>query len=198
MKKLKIILLFCATVAIGVVACSDDKDETPENGIEVSNLTTIIKPSVLMPIDDAKAMMDTYNEDLRKNPVNGAAHFVDFNYNDLKEYLAYIEKESKDAEVSIEALRFYFGQYPESYPSGKSVKNPNRKSLFYNPVTSFPDSNGNISYAIKTLKDGTKMAVKIGDLIEAGETNDSNIRSMTGDELGWPPPPLPRDPDDFH
>jgi len=142
--------------------------------------------------------MDTYNDDISRSNIEDAPHFVDFDYKDLKEYLLFIESQSKEANVEIEALRFYFAQYPSQYPSGKTPKDVNKKSLFYNPVTAFPGLIGNMSYAIQKNVDGTSEAVTVGSILDMGKSNDTDVQSLAGDDLEWPPPPYPNDPNDYH
>jgi len=60
------------------------------------------------------------------------ARYVHYDYETIKNYLAFIEQEAKNKGIEISTLRFYFSNYPE----GKPVENakPRQNSIFIMPT----------------------------------------------------------------
>lgn len=127
-----------------------------------------------------------------------ATRFVTADYKILKEYIAFIDQESKNAGVVPSGLRFYFGA------TSKTTTDPGRETIFLNPVTSFKNIRGDISYAIATDSKGNKIAVTVGSVIDSKAPAGKNlimqrkIQSLAGDDVIWPPPPVQNDPNDYH
>ncbi len=128
-----------------------------------------------------------------------ATRFVTADYEKMKAYMAFIEKESKEAGVTPKGLRIYFGATKPA--KGK----PGRETVFLNPVAAFKGVDGNISYAIHTDLDGIKEAITVGDVIDGkipkpSDTKSLNggIQSLAGDDWEYPPPPRQNDPNDYH
>ena len=61
----------------------------------------------------------------------------------IKQYIAYIEHEAKEANVDIKTLRFYLSNYPDSdkFPNGDMVKYPKRNSFFVVPTMAYEGKN---------------------------------------------------------
>jgi len=186
-------------LAIGILSCSEDNES--ETTLETSNSLVLTKPKVLISLDDALAKTNALYLNLDAKNSKDTQQFFDVNIEDLKQYLNYIEQESNKADVDIKGLRFYFGRDPNA-----SITEINKKTIFYNPVTSFPGIEGNISYVIKTDENGDSEAVTIGSVIDEKRSrttdstikSESNITTLIGNDVIWPPPPIQKDPNDFH
>lgn len=189
------ILQVCLSVGI-LISCSDDNENAAN--VETKNLKASTIPEAIISVDDARAILNEHDKELISKDALNETRFVDKDYKELKQYLEFIEKQSEEAGVTIEALRIYIGKYPQELPSSHTVEYPGKKTIFYNPVTSFEGSDGNISYAIKINSDGSKEAITVGSIIDNTAKNNENVQSLSGNSVTFPPPPHPNDPDDFH
>lgn len=65
------------------------------------------------------------------------ARYVHYDYETIKQYMAYIEQEAKMANVEISTLRIYFSNYPDQtyFPKSKdSIKHPRQSSIMFSPT----------------------------------------------------------------
>jgi hypothetical protein len=67
-----------------------------------------------------------------------AARFVSYDIETIKNYIKFVEQESKKAGVTPNTLRFYFANYPDknNFPSGKKVVHKKQNSIFILPTLS--------------------------------------------------------------
>jgi hypothetical protein len=66
-----------------------------------------------------------------------ASRFVDFDYQVLKDYIAYVDQEAKKAGVQkVKTMRLYFANYPnkDNFPNGKRVIHKRQNSIFMLPT----------------------------------------------------------------
>ncbi|MBT8298943.1 MAG: hypothetical protein KJO52_11485 [Maribacter sp.] len=66
-----------------------------------------------------------------------ASRFVDFDYQMLKDYIAYVDQEAKNAGVQkVKTMRLYFANYPnkDNFPDGKKVIHKRQNSIFMLPT----------------------------------------------------------------
>jgi len=113
-------------------------EETPE----------VLAPAQIVQIDQAKEMYENYTD--RRLPliqhyedsINGGkekfdvARYVSYDYETIKQYLAFIEQEAKKANVEISGLRFYFSNYPKGpkFENGESIVHPRQNSVMLSPT----------------------------------------------------------------
>ncbi|MCB0464831.1 MAG: hypothetical protein KDC78_04015 [Aequorivita sp.] len=99
--------------------------------------------------------------------------YAEYDLETVKQYIAYIEHEAKEANVDIKTLRFYLSNYPnsEKFPNGDVVKYPRRNSFFVLPTM---DYNGkNVGFSIEEIN-GKYTAVPINKSVATGkEQNDA-------------------------
>ena len=64
------------------------------------------------------------------------ARYVSYDYETIKQYLAYIEQEAKKANVEISGLRFYFSNYPDKpfFDNTDSILHPRQNSVMLSPT----------------------------------------------------------------
>jgi hypothetical protein len=95
-----------------------------------------------------------------------ASRFVDFDYETIKQYIAYIDQEAEKAGVKkVSKLRLYFANYPneDKFPNGIKVVHKRQNSIFMVPTLDmeginygfYIGSNGN-AVLIKDWKDNLK------------------------------------------
>ena len=138
--------LFSLVVLIAFIfsfnSCAEKKEkekkETPE----------VLAPAQIVQIDQAKEMYENYTD--RRLPliqhyedsINGGkekfdvARYVSYDYETIKQYMAFIEQEAKKANVEISGLRFYFSNYPKGakFENGESIVHPRQNSVMLSPT----------------------------------------------------------------
>lgn len=103
------------------------------------------------------------------------ARYVYYDYEDIKEYLAYIENEAKLSGETISTLRFYFGNYPED--SDKSVKHPRQNTILISPTIN-RNNRENIFFTVDG-EEGKRKAILVGDYFTSRENaNDGKTDQM--------------------
>lgn len=109
----------------------------------------------IISVDRAQEMFDAYSQ--RRVPIikkyedsiaaDGSkftpTRYSEFDLETIKQYIAYIEHEAKEANVDIKTLRFYLSNYPDSdkFPNGDMVKYPKRNSFFVVPTMAYEGKN---------------------------------------------------------
>ncbi|WP_378185739.1 hypothetical protein ACE939_11545 [Aquimarina sp. W85] len=127
------------------------------------------------------SLIQKYTRQKSSDPSFVASKAVTFDYQELKNYLAFIEKNSVKANIKISSLRFYFGKYQNMKDKTKA----NRQTLFYNPTTIF-NVNGKdveLSYAIESNSKGTRVIPlsKILDSVKKVKGIDITTKQTTSE-----------------
>ncbi len=117
---------------------------------------------------------------------------ITFDFEMMKQYMAYIEQQAKTAQTNIKGLRVYFGQYGDS----KKAKYPKAETVFFNPT--MMDGNDEVSFAIQEL-DEKSVSVPVGKIVNnrklEGRANltlvvQSETTSLAGNAGSRRPPPM--------
>jgi len=86
--------------------------------------------------------------------------------NDLQQYLRYVKKLSRKAQVQPSGFRFYYALYPDSYiRDDKDKRYAKRQTFFIAPTKAVKDAAGNIEHLGYTLDNNFKVELlkeKIG------------------------------------
>lgn len=211
MKTLKKLVLCCFAV-LCVISCENlsHDGETP---------TIAQAPDILIPITKAEELYKRYGTDrvsLIEEAINigdngepidstdprfiQTSRSISFDFEQIKNYIAYIEQKADSAKAPLTGLRVYFGQYGSS-----EKKYPNTETVFFNPIMEYGkkgDLTDDVSFAIKSNK-----AVPVGVILgtfkgkPAGNANlimttQGNVETLAANFGGRrPPPPPPYDPD---
>lgn len=143
-KTKKILLSSIASVVfiISLNSCAEKVEKQKEEA------SLVVAPAQIVLIDQAKSMYDNYSE--RRSPliqryedsINGGkekfdvARYVSYDYETIKQYLAFIEQEAAKANVEISGLRFYLSNYPDKaiFDNGDSIKHPRQNSVMLSPT----------------------------------------------------------------
>ncbi|RUA12642.1 MAG: hypothetical protein DSY83_13955 [Flavobacteriia bacterium] len=104
-------------------------------------------PSGIITLAESKSLYDNYTKnrvdmiqqfEMERKPDEKfvPARFSDFDYATIKQYIAFIEQEAKEAKVDISTLRIYFANYPDKdrFPDGDKVVHPRQNSIFIVPT----------------------------------------------------------------
>ena len=119
LKKTLLSLLVLSTLLFSFNSCAEKMEKEKEEAPEV------LAPTQIVQIEQAKEMYENYTD--RRLPliqnyedsINGGkekfdvARYVSYDYNTIKQYLAFIEQEAKKSNVEISGLRLYFSNYPD-------------------------------------------------------------------------------------
>lgn len=158
----------CICLILGIASCNEKTKENPD----AAEQTPIVKtPSAIISLGEASAIYDNYTkhripliesyETQERVPDEKfeASRFVDFDYQTMKQYLAYIDQEAKNAGVKkITKLRLYFANYPDQdkFPNGKTVIHKRQNSIFMVPTL---EQDG-INYGFYVGSDGNAALIK--------------------------------------
>ena len=129
------------------------------------------KPSQIITYKEMADMMDAYDQGSRKelnkyiNKESGGKDSISTEYNwyhidDLKQYIAYIEKISKEKDIPVTGFRIYPTQYPKNY---KIEKFQNKNTLIFTPTTNI---NGKVDVAFEPLYSEKGKPVEIAQFLE--------------------------------
>ena len=158
-----------------------DRSEAPPEMAE--------RPNTIISLESAKSIYDNYSryrvpnikkfETEQRAPEKEfeVARFVSFDLEMIKQYIAYVEQESKKAGVTPNTLRFYFANYPNEarFPDGKKVIHPRQNSIFVLPT--LQDGKNNWGYYIGA--DGKAKLIK--DWVKAnGDGEEDDPKSKAG------------------
>ena len=77
-------------------------------------------------MEEAEAEKDSFD----------VARYVSYDFETIKQYIAYVEQETKKAGIEVSTLRFYFSNYPnkEKFEDGREIKHPRQNSIFLIPT----------------------------------------------------------------
>lgn len=156
----------------------DKPEEMDEKEVE--------RPDNIISLEAAKSIYDNYSyyrvpgiqqfEMKERAPEKEfeVARYVTFDLETIKQYLAYVEQESKKAGITPNTLRFYFANYPDKkrFDDGKPVIHPRQNSIFVLPT--LRDGENDWGYYID--EDGQAKLIK--DWAKAyGESQEDNPKS---------------------
>ena len=112
--------------------------------------------------------------------------YAEYDLETIKQYVAYVEFQAKQAKVDVKTLRFYLSNYPnsEKFSNGDKVRYPRRNSFFVLPTMEY---NGeNVGFSIEEI-DGKYTAVPINNQAstnrkgqEKGETDSKGQLNKAG------------------
>ncbi|PRX53911.1 hypothetical protein [Flagellimonas meridianipacifica] len=143
-KKNGLLLVLGGLLLIGT---SCQERSKPSEEPEQEEKETVKPPSDIISIEQSKSLYDNYTrnriapimafeKEMNDDEEFEAARFVDFDYDTMKQYIAYVEQEAKKAKVDVSTFRLYFANYPnsEKFRDGKKVVHPRQNSIFILPT----------------------------------------------------------------
>ena len=181
-------LFLTSLIVLGFLSCETKKDKKPVMEQEASDITA---PKQIVSVAQAKSMYDAYGErrvgliekfENEQAPEKkfDVARFGYYDYNTIKDYLAYIEQEAKKANVEISTLRFYFSNYPDkkSFEDGREVKHPKQNSFFIIPTLKTKDQR-DYGFYIREEDDGKNVPVLLTDNLNPKKGKDSDMQQQS-------------------
>jgi len=145
-KKFKLLLIFLS-VTITWTSCDkvekemNSKNEMMISSARPSNAITYKEMASMFHEYDTgqKIVLDKYRENYTgdsNDATETISHFYELNQ--LKQYIKYLEKISKEKEITLTGLRIFSAAYPKNY-SDKSLRG--RHTLVFMPTTKIGDKN---------------------------------------------------------
>jgi hypothetical protein len=150
--------VLCTFTLLSTFSCTTEKKEKSN---EIKAPVEVLAPSSIISLEQANDIYDNYTkhrinliepyENNQRAPEVKfePARFVDFDYEMLKDYIAYVDQEAKKAGVKkVTKLRMYFANYPneKKFNNGKEVVHPRQNSIFITPT--LEKDGGNYSFYI--------------------------------------------------
>lgn len=158
-----------------LIACEEIVDPEPPN---------TKPPAQIVSVGQAKQMFDSYSdrrvpiikrfeESVDSSQAFDPTRFGEYDYETIKNYMAFIESEAALAKVKIGGLRFYFTNYPAatSFDDGTPVKYPRQNSFILVPTTDVAGEQQ--GFITRTTADGGRTVVLIKDWLKEQLKPDS-------------------------
>lgn len=176
-------------IAVLLLCFSACKEQTHENEVPVSTAP----PAQIISVETAKEMYDSYTtrrvgiikeyEARTGDTLFDPSRYGWYDYETLKQYMAFIEKEAQEAGVEISGISFYFTNYPDKqkFNDGAPIRYPRQNSFFLLPTMN--EEGKDIGFLTSTDANGTKTAVPVNSRVQFFKkyTNRSSEENkMTG------------------
>lgn len=153
---------FCivSILTLSLTACGDGKEKPSSENNNV-NPPIVEAPANIIALEQADDIYNNYTkhraavienyETQERSPTDKfeAARFVDFDYQMIKDYIAFVDQEASKAGVKkVTKLRLYFANYPnkDKFLNGKKVVHKRQNSIFLTPT--LEKNGGNYSFYI--------------------------------------------------
>ncbi len=198
-------------MAVLLVNCKGDHTNNQDD--DNDGPSTVVAPDMIIPIEKGAELFYNYRENritLIEEAENSdlpegvepylATTSVTFDFEELKQYMKYIEKQAKKSETRIKGLRVYLGQYSDT----KNEEHPRAETVFFNPT--MKKGGDEVAFAIQH-QNGNNVAVPVGELLDynkkpAGRSNliltvQDSITSLAGNDGHRRPPPMNNNDGDY-
>lgn len=166
------------------IACENpNHTEPPYEGPPKDNIISVERAQEMYDAysERRSGIIQKYEDSVLPSPEKFTpTRYAEYDLNTIKQYIAYIEHEAKEANVDINTLRFYLSNYPNSdkFPNGDLVKYPRRNSFFVVPTMSYKGEN--VGFSIEEI-DGKYTAVPLkGRNSKEERTQDNDQTDSTG------------------
>ncbi|WP_421809913.1 hypothetical protein [Flagellimonas sp.] len=187
-KKIAAIALGAFLLMLGACQQAPKKEESTESNAAEQSQERIEPPKGIISLEESKSLYDNYTKnraeiiqqfEAERSPESKfeVARFTAFSYEEIKQYMAFLEQEAQNAQVDISSLRFYFANYPdqEDFPDGKKIVHPRQNSIFIVPAMKADGG----EYGFYIGADGKAKLIKnaVGQT-EVGSTLDNKQKSQ--------------------
>ncbi len=144
----KSIALFLGCTLMLLASCQQKpKQEKTDDPPQQEEREVVKPPKSIISLEESKELYDNYTRNRveciktfemeRSDDENfEVARWSAYDFDEVKQYIAFVEQEAKKAKVDVSTLRFYFANYPnkEKFPDGKPVVHPRQNSIFIVPT----------------------------------------------------------------
>ncbi|SHM86174.1 hypothetical protein SAMN05720268_1032 [Polaribacter sp. KT 15] len=172
-------LLFCLSLTIVLMSCNNEKKQKKEimqhaekivNSKRPSNAITYKEMASMFHEYDTgqKVVLDKYRENYTgdsNDAVETVSHFYEINQ--LKQYISYLERISKEKEIPLTGLRIFSAAYPKNY-ADKSLRG--RHTLVFMPTAKIGNKN---NVAFEPLYSEYKNPIKFTEFLHKYSTKET-------------------------
>ena len=120
-------------------------------------------------------LIEHYENEQNPGKKFDVARFGYYDYQTIKDYMAFIEQEAKKANVEISTLRFYFSNYPDqkTFGDGREIKHPRQNSFFIIPTIK-AGNNEDYAFYIREGDDGASRPMLLTDNLNPKQEGNLN------------------------
>lgn len=172
MKTQKLAVTFL--ILLMIIGCTKEnpKEKNPEKSkTSLSNEETMMAPGNLISLEKAKEQLDNYNE---AHPLEVGSEYAVrtwISIEELKSYIAYIEKESAEKGIELSGIDFIHTQYKKAKPGSPNPNNADYdKTLMLAPT--YAKGNSNVAFDPIYSENGNPKDLKI--LLDEIKTDSMN------------------------
>ena len=190
MEKLKKILIASFCIALMLLVYITCRPVVKDPGKKDGGHEYKGAPEQIISLDQGKELFDNYTERRVKlieeyesregHAPFDATRYGEYDYETIKQYLAFIEHEAEAANVEISKLRIYFGNYPEKekFDDGRKVKYPRKNTFLILPT--LKKEGVDYGFYIDKRPDGKKVALLITDRFPKDSSQKRDPKQKTG------------------
>lgn len=186
MRKSILILLFTSFIIScsqpPIAECPEENNKRPSQAINYEEVASMFKTYD----NGQKKVLDKYIMNRTRGKDSVATVSIFFKLAELKQYIAYVEKLSKEKEIELTGIRIFNAAYPADY--GKEEYQNRTTSILF-PTTNIGDKK-NIAY--EPLQSGFKKPVSMQSVLNKfadSTTKKVNRASLLPITMQGPPPP---------
>ena len=164
----KILLLLCFTIALSACNTENSKCEQVDNSRPSNAITYKEMASMFSEYDNGqKKVLDTYRKELigAKDSVESVSHFYEIKQ--LKQYIAYLERISKEKDIELTGVRIFSAAYPKNHANRKLR---GRQTLVFMPTA---EINGYKGVAFEPLYSEKGKPVKFTQFLNKFSSEES-------------------------
>lgn len=169
--------LIVSAIILTGVSCVDPKPKNDDAGDDNGDDPQQVEaPAQIISVEQAKTMYDTYTERrvglIQQNEQPNAdgtpfnpTRYGWYDYDTLKQYMAYIEAEADKADVEISGVQLFFANYPDNveFSDGSPIIYPRQNSFLIIPTMKV--GNENVSF-ITAGDDENRSAVPVRSYLQ--------------------------------
>lgn len=142
-------LAFSTILFLAITSCAEkpkeNRDKPKHEDYDKDKMAKA--PDGIISLDEAKILCANYEDrriegiksfEMAQNPEKEfiPTQFIDFDFETIRNYVRYVERRAKKAQVEPDSLRIYLANY------GKGGKDPNRNTVFILPTTEINGEHG--------------------------------------------------------
>ena len=171
---------------------TNPNDDTQDDGSQEPTAA----PEQIVSIEQAKEMFDTYTERRvglikdYENAISGSDDYEPtrygwYDYDTIKQYMAFIEEQAAAADVEVSGLQFYLANYPnaDEFSNGSPVSYPRQNTFFIIPT--MKDKKEHVAFYINN-SDGKSSARPVKERVMRMGKNQGMIENDSGKMLFSP------------
>lgn len=170
---------FLIILLIGLIlfSCTDKHTEEPEPQNP---------PKQIISVERAKELYDSYSS--RRVPIiqkfegkntdssdYNPTRYIEYDFETMKNYLAYVEQEAAKANIDVKSLRIYLANNPDSdkFPNGDPIRYKKHNTVLMVPTMSYEGKN--VGFALEEDNRGNLTGVPISKMVDS-----LNIKGQKG------------------